>query len=158
MFLPYLLIRVFQIDYSWRVGKKVWRSFWILTFLSLYISDTTRNHLICDGLNLSQNAGKPSQKNLLWRFYITSWIEGHRLNRVTISTKLSQIMTFLNRHEMTQSPLSTHPAQPKPNIYDENKCHRWRATCLTSQHGRRQGCWCGWMTWLYGWRGRWHGG
>jgi hypothetical protein len=28
-----------KIDDSWCVGKKVWRSFWILTFLPLYISE-----------------------------------------------------------------------------------------------------------------------
>jgi hypothetical protein len=39
MFLPYLLIRVFKIDDSWCVGKKVWRSFWILNVLPFYISE-----------------------------------------------------------------------------------------------------------------------
>jgi hypothetical protein len=39
MFLLYVLVRVFKIDDSWCVGKKVWRSFWILNFLPLYISD-----------------------------------------------------------------------------------------------------------------------
>ena len=39
MFLPYLLVRVFKIDDPWCVGKKVWRSFWIWTFLPLYISE-----------------------------------------------------------------------------------------------------------------------
>jgi hypothetical protein len=38
MFLPYLLVRVFKIDDSWCVGKKVWRRFWILAFLPFYIS------------------------------------------------------------------------------------------------------------------------
>jgi hypothetical protein len=38
MFLPYLLVRVFKIDDSWCVGKKVRRSFWILNLLPLYIS------------------------------------------------------------------------------------------------------------------------
>jgi hypothetical protein len=32
IFLSYLLIRVFQIDDSWCVGKEIWRSCWILTF------------------------------------------------------------------------------------------------------------------------------
>jgi hypothetical protein len=39
MFLPYLLVRVFKIDDSCCVGKKVWRSLWILNFLPLYISE-----------------------------------------------------------------------------------------------------------------------
>jgi hypothetical protein len=39
MFLPYLLVRVFKIDYYWCAGKKVWMSLWILTFLLLYISE-----------------------------------------------------------------------------------------------------------------------
>jgi hypothetical protein len=39
MFLPYLLVWVFKIDDSWCVGKKVWRTFWILNFLPLYISE-----------------------------------------------------------------------------------------------------------------------
>jgi hypothetical protein len=30
--LPYLLVRVFKIDDSWCIGKKVWRIFWILNF------------------------------------------------------------------------------------------------------------------------------
>jgi hypothetical protein len=38
MFLPYLLVRVFKIDDSWCVGNEIWRIFWILTFLPLYIS------------------------------------------------------------------------------------------------------------------------
>jgi hypothetical protein len=38
MFLPYLLVQVFKIDDSRRVGKEIWRIFLILTFLSLYIS------------------------------------------------------------------------------------------------------------------------
>jgi hypothetical protein len=37
--LPYLIVRAFKIDDSWCVGKKVWRSFWILNFLLLYISE-----------------------------------------------------------------------------------------------------------------------
>jgi hypothetical protein len=39
MFLPYLLVRVFKIDDSWCIGKKVWRSFWILNILPFYISE-----------------------------------------------------------------------------------------------------------------------
>jgi hypothetical protein len=39
MFLPYLLVRVFKIDDSWCIGKEIWRSFWILLFLPLYISE-----------------------------------------------------------------------------------------------------------------------
>jgi hypothetical protein len=39
IFLPYLLVRVFKIDDSWCVGNKVWRSFWILNFILLYISE-----------------------------------------------------------------------------------------------------------------------
>jgi hypothetical protein len=39
MFLPYILVRVFKIDNSWCIGKMVLRSFWILTFLPLYISE-----------------------------------------------------------------------------------------------------------------------
>jgi hypothetical protein len=39
VFLPYLLVRVFKIDVSWCVGKKVWRSFWILAFIPFYISE-----------------------------------------------------------------------------------------------------------------------
>jgi hypothetical protein len=31
-------LRVLKIDDSWCVGKNVWRSFWILAFLSFYIS------------------------------------------------------------------------------------------------------------------------
>jgi hypothetical protein len=38
IFLPHLLVQVFKIDDSWCVGKKIWRSFWILNFLPLYIS------------------------------------------------------------------------------------------------------------------------
>jgi hypothetical protein len=41
MFLPYLLVRVFKINDSWCIGKEIWRSFWILTFLPLYISEHT---------------------------------------------------------------------------------------------------------------------
>jgi hypothetical protein len=39
MVLSYLIVRVFKIDDSWCVGKKVWRSFWKLNFLPLYISE-----------------------------------------------------------------------------------------------------------------------
>jgi hypothetical protein len=39
MFLPYLLVRVLKIDDLWCIGKKVWRSFWILNFLPLCISE-----------------------------------------------------------------------------------------------------------------------
>jgi hypothetical protein len=39
MVLPYLIVRVFKIDDSWCVGNNVWRSFWILNFLLLYISE-----------------------------------------------------------------------------------------------------------------------
>jgi hypothetical protein len=39
MFEPYLLVRVFKIDDSWCIRNMVWRSFWILTFLPLYISE-----------------------------------------------------------------------------------------------------------------------
>jgi hypothetical protein len=39
MVLPYHLVRVFKIDDSWCVGKKVWRSFRILNFIPLYISE-----------------------------------------------------------------------------------------------------------------------
>jgi hypothetical protein len=39
MVLPYLIVRVFKIDDSWCVGKKVWRSLLILNFLPLYISE-----------------------------------------------------------------------------------------------------------------------
>jgi hypothetical protein len=39
MFLPYLLVCVFKIDDSWCVGKEIWRSFWILIFLPLFISE-----------------------------------------------------------------------------------------------------------------------
>jgi hypothetical protein len=39
MFPPYILVRVSKIDNSWCVGKNIWRSFLILTFLPLYISD-----------------------------------------------------------------------------------------------------------------------
>jgi hypothetical protein len=38
MFLPYLLVRIFKINDSWFVGKKVWSMFLILNFLPLYIS------------------------------------------------------------------------------------------------------------------------
>jgi hypothetical protein len=43
MFLPYLLVRVFKIDDSLCVGKEIWRSFGILTFLPLYLSDMCSN-------------------------------------------------------------------------------------------------------------------
>jgi hypothetical protein len=39
MFVPYLFVQVFKIDDSWWVEKKVWRSFWILSFLPFYISE-----------------------------------------------------------------------------------------------------------------------
>jgi hypothetical protein len=39
MVLSYLIVRVFKINDSWCVGKKVWSSFWILNFLLLYISE-----------------------------------------------------------------------------------------------------------------------
>lgn len=34
-------------------------------------------------------------------------------------------MTVLYRHKTIRSPLRAPVAQPKPNIYDENKPHRW---------------------------------
>jgi hypothetical protein len=39
----YLLVRVFKIDDSWCVGKKVWRSFWILTFFHSTSLNTCSN-------------------------------------------------------------------------------------------------------------------
>jgi hypothetical protein len=43
MFLPYFLVRVFKIDDSWYVGKKVWSIFWILIFFH------------CTSLNMCSN-------------------------------------------------------------------------------------------------------
>jgi hypothetical protein len=39
MCMPYLLIWVFKIDDPWCVRKRVWRIFWILSFLPMYISE-----------------------------------------------------------------------------------------------------------------------
>ena len=75
----------------------------------------------------------------LWRFYLSSSIEHHRLNLPTFSPKSSRISTIydvFNRHKTILGSCS--PASP--NLCDEIKRHGWLPR--GGQHGQ--------------WRGRWH--
>jgi len=56
-------------------------------------------------------------KHSLGRLISSFGLIRHRLPK---RHRLTQSMTFLNRHRITRSPFSP----TKPNIYDENKCHR----------------------------------
>ena len=89
----------------------------------------------------------------LWRLYLSSSIERHRLNLPTFSPKSSRISTIydvFNRHKTLIGSCST----AKPNLCDEIKRHRWLPR--GGQHGRWRGCLDTCVMMCHWWRGSWH--